>query len=109
MMKKIINPHNLTDDMMDDIISRVKILPINQNNEILLCKVNGIYHFIGGHIEQNETQVECLKRELNEETGIEDINELCSLLNLSDEDRENIIYCCNVYENNLRKVKKKTK
>lgn len=70
MMKKIINPHNLTDDMMDDIISRVKILPINQNNEILLCKVNGIYHFIGGHIEQNETQVECLKRELNEETGI---------------------------------------
>ena len=50
---------------MDDIISRVKILPINQNNEILLCKVNGIYHFIGGHIEQNETQVECLKRKLN--------------------------------------------
>ena len=46
---------------------------------------------------------------LKEETGIEDINELCSLLNLSDEDRENIIYCCNVYENNLRKVKKKTK
>lgn len=46
---------------------------------------------------------------LKEETGIEDINELCSLLNLPDEDRENIIYCCGVYENNLRKDKKKTK
>lgn len=47
---------------------------------------------------------------LKEETGIEDINELCSLLNLSTEDRENILYCSNIYENNLRrnnKVKKR--
>ena len=43
---------------------------------------------------------------IKEETGIEDINELCSLLKLSDADRENIIYCIMTYENNLKRNKK---
>ena len=45
---------------------------------------------------------------LREETGIEDIEELCSLLKLSDVDKENIIYCCRVYENNLKTSKNKS-
>jgi len=70
MIEKIINPYNLKDDMIENEISRVKILPITLSNQILLCKVNGIYHFIGGHINSDETPIECLKRELLEETGI---------------------------------------
>lgn len=32
---------------------------------------NNIYQFPGGHLEENETFEECLKREVLEETGIE--------------------------------------
>ena len=42
---------------------------------------------------------------LKEETGIEDINELCHLLNISKEAEENILYCYNVYQKKLRREK----
>ena len=42
---------------------------------------------------------------LKEETGIEDINELCHLLNISKEAEENIVYCYNVYQKKLRREK----
>ncbi len=44
-----------------------------QEQEVLLCYSNGLshYEFPGGHLEENETLLEGLKREVLEETGIE--------------------------------------
>jgi 8-oxo-dGTP diphosphatase len=47
-----------------------------RNGEILLVKRNvqpfkGYWHVVGGHVGENETLEEALKREFREETGIE--------------------------------------
>ena len=44
-----------------------------QEQEVLLCYSNGLshYEFPGGHLNENETLLEGLKREVLEETGIE--------------------------------------
>ena len=71
-MKKIItNNYNLTDSDMTETVKRVKILLINSNNDILLAYSHNNYHFPGGHVEDNESLVETVKREVLEETGIE--------------------------------------
>ena len=58
------------------IVKRVKALIVSSNNKILLVNNYQDYQFPGGHMEDNETYSEALKRELLEETGIEfDINQ----------------------------------
>lgn len=58
------------------IVRRVKALIVSSNNKILLVNNYQDYQFPGGHMEDNETYSEALKRELLEETGIEfDINQ----------------------------------
>lgn len=52
--------------------NRVKILLTNSRDEVLLCKVDGVYHFVGGHPENDESIQEGAKREVKEETGIEE-------------------------------------
>ncbi len=70
-LKEIIHNHdNLTENDITEIIIRVKALIINSNN-IYIGNENGIYQFPGGHLESGETFVECLKREVLKETGIE--------------------------------------
>ena len=76
-MKKIIyNSDNLKDKDIDEKTIRARGLIINSNNEILLCYSNGLshYEFPGGHLEENETLLNGLKREVYEETGIRVIN-----------------------------------
>ena len=66
----------LKDEDITEIVIRTKALIINNKN-ILLGNENNIYQFPGGHLEENETFEECLKREILEETGIEiDNNEI---------------------------------
>lgn len=65
-----LNPNKLTMDDIDREQHRVKVLLFNSKNEILLCKINGVYNFIGGHIEGRETSLECAQREIKEEAGI---------------------------------------
>ena len=65
-----LNPNKLTMDDIDREQHRVKVLLFNSKDEILLCKINGVYNFIGGHIEENETVLETAQREIKEETGI---------------------------------------
>ena len=70
-MKEIIyNYSNLEDKDINNVVKRAKALIINSNNEILFGYADKTYQFIGGHVEANETDLECLNREIKEESGI---------------------------------------
>lgn len=70
MKKLVYNYDNLLESDITEVVIRMKILLIN-SNKIMLGYERGIYQFIGGHLEENETYEECIKREILEETGIE--------------------------------------
>lgn len=71
-MKQIINnKYNLTDEDMTEIIKRVKVLLINSDNEVLLGYSHNNYQFPGGHVEQKETLIQAVNREVLEETGMD--------------------------------------
>ena len=70
-MKSIItNEYNLTEDEMTETVKRVKALIINSNNEVLLGYSHHDYQFPGGHVEEGETLLQTVNREILEETGI---------------------------------------
>lgn len=69
-MELIYNYDNLRESDITETIIRVKALIIN-NDVILLGNENGVLQFPGGHLEDDESYEECLKREVREETGIE--------------------------------------
>ena len=70
-MKEIIyNYDYLKNEDITEVVIRTKALIINNGN-IILGNEDNIYQFPGGHLEENETFTECLKREVLEETGIE--------------------------------------
>ena len=70
MKETIYNYDYLNDNEMTETVVRTKALIINGNN-LLIGNEDGCYQFIGGHLEENETLNECLKREILEESGIE--------------------------------------
>ena len=70
-MKEVIyNKDNVLDKDINKVITRAKVLLINSKNEITLSFSDNVYHFVGGHVEENETLSEALIREVKEETGI---------------------------------------
>lgn len=70
-MKEIIhNNDNLNDNEITELVVRTKALILNGDN-LLLANQDDVLQFPGGHLEENETLNECLKREILEETGIE--------------------------------------
>lgn len=70
MKETIYNYDYLKNEDITEVVVRTKALIINNGN-IILGNENNIYQFPGGHLEENETFEECLKREVSEETGIE--------------------------------------
>ncbi len=70
MEKIIINDNNLNDEEINEIVKRVKVILINDNNEVLMGYSNNEYQLPGGHVENNELLIEALNREVKEETGI---------------------------------------
>ena len=70
MKKFIYNNDNLLESDITEVVIRMKVLLI-KNNNIILGYERGIYQFPGGHLEKNESFNECVKREILEETGIE--------------------------------------
>ena len=71
MKQLITNNYNLTDSDMTEVVKRVKVLLVNSNNDVLLGYSYNNYQFPGGHVEENETLVQAVNREVLEETGIE--------------------------------------
>lgn len=70
MMKVIAyNKDNLKEKEIDEAVTRVKALIIN-GDSIYIGNERSIYQFPGGHLEEDESLEECLKREVLEETGI---------------------------------------
>lgn len=70
MKETIYNYDYLKEEDITEVVIRTKALIINNGN-ILLGNENDIYQFPGGHLEDNESFEDCLKREVLEETGIE--------------------------------------
>jgi len=70
MKEYIHNYDNLVENDITETVIRMKVLLINSKSIILGYK-RGIYQFPGGHLEENETFKDCIKREVLEETGIE--------------------------------------
>lgn len=78
MKKVIFNKEGIKDDEIQMREQRVKIVLRNSQDELLLCKVDGVYHFVGGHPEDGESIEECAKREIEEETGIKMESSTCT-------------------------------
>lgn len=71
-MKEIIyNENNLKDEEISEWVKRVKLLVVNSKDEILIAHTDDSYYFLGGHVDGNETDYECLVREIKEEAGID--------------------------------------
>ena len=70
MISIVTNNDNLKESDMTEIVVRVKAILVNSNNEILLGYSHNDYQFPGGHVEENESLVDALEREIKEETGI---------------------------------------
>ena len=70
MKEVIFNKQNLSDDNIQIFENKVKVIIKNSKDELLVCKRNGVIHFIGGKVERNETCQEAAIREIAEETGI---------------------------------------
>lgn len=71
MKQKIHNHDNLQETDINKRVDRVKLLIINSNNEILMGHSHNIYQFPGGHVDEGESLMIAISRELLEETGIE--------------------------------------
>ena len=64
------NDDNLKENDINERIYRARGVIINSRDEILLGYCKGTYQFPGGYLEEGETIEECLKREVQEETGL---------------------------------------
>lgn len=117
MKKIIINTDGIKDNEIDESATRAKALMINSNNEILLGYGFDTYQFIGGHVNDDESITEGLKREIEEETGIiieeDDLKPFMIIIHYTrnyrntGKNRENIIfyyYIKNEDEINMKKV-----
>lgn len=71
MKEVFFNDENIQDFEIDEKVTRVKALIINDKKEIILSCCENIYQFPGGHLEMGETLEDALKREIKEELGIE--------------------------------------
>jgi len=70
-MKQIVhNYDSLYEKDVNRIVKRAKALIINSKNEIAVCFSHDNYFFLGGHVDSNESDYECLKREILEEAGV---------------------------------------
>lgn len=71
-MKEIIyNEDNLEEKDIHKWVKRAKLLVENSKDEILIVHTDDSYYFLGGHVDGDESDRECLIREIRKEAGIE--------------------------------------
>jgi len=71
-MKEIVyNENNLREEEIHEWVKRAKVLVVNSKEEILIAHTNDSYYFLGGHVDGEESDYECLVREIKEEAGID--------------------------------------
>ena len=100
MIIKYFNDDNLNSKEIDEVVTRVKAIIINSNNEILLGYSHKTYQFPGGHLESEDLNTG-LERELKEELGVDikviekpfmEVIEYSSNYRNTGKNRENDIY-----------------
>lgn len=64
------NEDNLTLNDANRVTRRAKLIVENNSDEILICHMGVKYFLIGGHIDNDESDEQCLTREVAEESGI---------------------------------------
>lgn len=64
------NEDNLTLNDANKVTRRAKLIVENNNDEILICHMGVKYFLIGGHIDNDESDEQCLTREVAEESGV---------------------------------------
>lgn len=64
------NEDNLTLNDVNRVTRRAKLIVENNNDEILICHMGIKYFLIGGHIDNDESDEQCLTREVAEESGV---------------------------------------
>lgn len=69
MKQLLINDYNLKKEDITEEVVRIKVLLFKEKN-ILVGYSNNTYMYIGGHLDNNETLIDCLNREVLEETGM---------------------------------------
>ena len=70
-MKEIIyNEDKIKDEEIHEWVKRAKLLVVNSKDELLLAHTDDSYYLLGGHVDGDESDNECLIREIREEAGI---------------------------------------
>lgn len=70
-MKEIIYNYDLLEEKdINNLVQRVKAIIVNSNDEILIGYGDKTYQCVGGHVEEGESLMEALERELKEESGL---------------------------------------
>lgn len=64
------NEDNLTLNDANKVTLRAKLIVENNNDEILICHMGVKYFLIGGHIDNDESDEQCLTSEVAEESGV---------------------------------------
>ena len=64
------NKDNLTLNDANKVTLRAKLIVENNNDEILICHMGVKYFLIGGHIDNDESDEQCLTRKVAEESGV---------------------------------------
>ena len=64
------NKNNLTLNDANKVTRRAKLIVENSKEEILICHMGVKYFLIGGHIDNDESDEQCLTREVAEESGV---------------------------------------
>ena len=100
----IYNDDSVKENEISRVVKRAKVVIENSNNEILLCFCHNNYYLLGGHVDNDESDMECLHRELLEEAGVDiTFNKLIPFMTIKyfiknyPEDNINSLYIANYY------------
>lgn len=69
--KEIVNNYDdVNINEINKVVRRAKILIETNDNKFIVCHSDGNYHLLGGHVDNEESDIECLNREILEEAGV---------------------------------------